>query len=100
MNERDDTLEQKVPEYLAYDAAGHCDITLHRPVKLANGTGAEVIRMREPTPSDQLAVESIKQEVKREITLLANLCELSPDDIAGLPMKSYNRLIEGFQGFL
>lgn len=89
------------PEYLAYNEQGHCDITLATPVHLENGLDQGSLRMREPTVDDQIVHDEMKgSDALREVTMFANLCEVSPADIRKLSLKSYRRVQEAYGGFL
>jgi hypothetical protein len=91
----------KTPDYLKYSDAGHCDITLARPITLDSGIEQGILRMREPTVEDQIVHDEMKgSDAVREVTMFANLCEVSPDDIRKLNLKSYRRLQEAYGGFL
>lgn len=74
-------------------------------IKLENGididgTTVKTLTMREPTVADQLAASEIKgTSAVQEITLIANLCEVSPDDIKKLTLKDYRKVQEAFAGF-
>lgn len=94
-------MTDKTPDYLKYDpSAGHCDITLPRPITLA-GVEQTAMRMREPTVEDQIVASELKgSDAQKEVTMFANLCEVSPADIRGLPMKAWKRLQEAYSGFL
>lgn len=92
-------MTEKIPEYIKL-GEGFADITLRRAVEI---DGAEVtgLRMREPTVADQLALDKMKGgEAEREITLMANLCEVSPEAIQSLKLADYKRLQEAFRLFL
>lgn len=78
---------------------GFVDITLARPLKVA-GADVSKVRMREPTVADQLAIDKITGDAAKEIALLANLCELTPEDLKGLTLKDYRRLQQAFAGFI
>jgi len=93
-------MTEKTPDYLAYSEAGHCDITLPRPVQLS-GVEQTTLRMREPTVEDQIVASELRgSDAHKEVTMFANLCEISPDDIRRMPMKAWRRLQEAYQGFL
>lgn len=80
--------------------AGFVDVTLSRPLEI-DGTEVKALRMREPTVADQLAADEYKGgNAAKEIYTLANLCEVSPDDIKKLSLKDYKRLQEAFLGFI
>jgi hypothetical protein len=69
-----------------------------RPIEI-DGTSVTRLVMREPTVGDQLAVSSMKNPAEREIALIANLCELSPEIISGFTMRQYNRLQDAYTDF-
>lgn len=78
---------------------GFVDVELARGLKVAGSTVTKV-RMREPTVADQLAIDKITGDAAKEMALLANLCELTPDDLKGLTLKDYRRLQQAFAGFI
>ena len=89
----------KTPDWLDVSEE-HTDITLSRPLEIA-GAKVSVIRMREPTVGDQRASDAAKgDEGAREISLMANLCELAPDDLHRLPLRDYKRLQAALVGFI
>lgn len=70
------------------------------PIKI---DGAEVteLKMRRPTLGDQLrADKQCDNDVDTEITLIANLCEVTPSDLEKLDLKDYQTLQENFKSFL
>jgi hypothetical protein len=80
--------------------AGFVDVELSRPMVI-DGAQVKALRMREPTVADQLASEEMKgSDSAKEIAMLANLCEVSPDDIKRLTLKDYKKLQGAFLGFL
>ena len=79
---------------------GYVDVELSRPMSI-DGAQVKALRMREPTVADQLASEEMKgSDSAKEIIMLANLCEVSPDDIKRLTLKDYKKLQAAFLGFL
>jgi len=93
--------EHDIPDYLSYSGDGYCDISLDRQVTLGNGVEVGAIRMREPTVDDQVRHADAKgSEATKEIATMAHLTEMSPEDIKRLPLKSYKRLQEAYEGFL
>lgn len=70
-----------------------------RPV-LIDGVEVTSIEMREPTVGDQLAVDGISSIAKREVAIIANLCELAPENISGLKMREYGLLQDAYQAFM
>ena len=85
---------------MAEKDTGYIDVALSRPMVI-DGAQVKALRMREPTVADQLASEEMKgSDSAREIAMLANLCEVSPDDIKRLTLKDYKKLQAAFLGFL
>jgi hypothetical protein len=79
---------------------GFVDVKLSRPVEVA-GVKTDTLRMREPTVRDQEAAGAIQgSDATREITTLANLCEISPDDVRGMSMRDYKRLQSAYVSFI
>ena len=82
------------------EAAGYVDVELSRPMEI-DGAKVTALRMREPTVADQLASEEMKGgEAAKEIAMLANLCEVSPDDIKRLTLKDYKKVQQAFLNFI
>jgi len=79
---------------------GYVDVELSRPMSI-DGAQVKALRMREPTVADQLASEEMKgSDSAKEIAMLANLCEVTPDDIKRLTLKDYKKLQGAFLGFI
>lgn len=80
--------------------AGYVDIELSRPIEI-DGAQVSVLRMREPTVADQLLFNEMKgSEGSRDVVLVANLCEVSPDDIKRLALRDYIKAQKAFAGFI
>ena len=80
--------------------AGFVDVELARALDI-DGAQVKALRMREPTVADQLASEEMKGgDSAKEIAMLANLCEISPDDIKRLTLKDYKKVQAAFLGFI
>lgn len=79
---------------------------MSKTVKLEKGLdidGATVmeVMMREPTVADQLAAAEIKgSDARKEVNLIANLCELTPDDIGRLSIRDYGKLQDAYADFI
>lgn len=66
-----------------------------------NGATVTALTMREPTVSDQLAASEVKgTNARQEVALFANLCEVTPEDIAALTLKDYAKLQDAYAGFI
>jgi hypothetical protein len=75
-------------------------ITLTIPVTI-NGTVYEKINIRRPKVRDRLAVERIKKtDAEKEITMIANLAEVTVEVIEELDLADYGKVQEVLQGFL
>jgi len=79
--------------------AGYVDIELSRPIEI-DGAQVTTLRMREPTVADQLILEDMKgSDAAKEVALVANLCEVTPDDIKRLTLRDYRKVEKAFSGF-
>lgn len=79
---------------------GFVDIELSRPIEI-DGAQVKVLRMREPTVADQLMLDDMKAgDATKEVTLVANLCEVTPDDVKKLKLRDYRKVQEAFAGFI
>lgn len=79
--------------------AGYVDIELSRPMEI-DGAQVTALRMREPTVADQLILEDMKgSDAAKEVALVANLCEVTPDDIKRLTLRDYRKVQKAFSGF-
>lgn len=79
---------------------GFVDIDLSRPLAV-DGTEVKQLRMREPTVADQLVSEEMKgTDSVKEIAMLSNLCEVTPDDIKKLSLRDYKKVQAAFLGFI
>jgi hypothetical protein len=86
-------------DYLA-EGDGHIDVTLKRPIEIG-GTTITMLRIREPSVADQLAMDTLKgSDAEREVGLFANLCVVTPADIQKLKLADYKRLQEAFRSFI
>ncbi len=75
------------------------DIVLDRPLTV-DGTEVTTLRLREPTVQDQIAASETKgSSARQEITMIANLCEISPDAVCQLSLRDYKKLQQAFLGF-
>ncbi len=75
------------------------EIKLNAPIKI-DGVEVKVLTMRKPKVRDMLAVDNIPGQAKREVALMANLCEVTTADIEDLDMDDYEQLQETYQSFL
>lgn len=81
-------------------ADGYVDVPLSRPIDIA-GAQVTTLRVREPRVADQLAMENTKGgNGAQEVTLFANLCEVTPDEIKRLPLRDFKRIQKAFLAFL
>lgn len=77
----------------------YVDIELSKPLDI-DGTSVATLRMREPTVQDQLTASEMKgSAAQQEITMIANLCEVAPDDIKRLTLRDYRKLQDAYMGF-
>jgi len=85
---------------MANDDSGFVDIDLSRAIEI-DGAKVKALRMREPTVADQLAADEYKGgDAAKELMTLANLCQITPDDLKKLSLRDYKKLQEAFLGFI
>ena len=85
---------------MAENNSGFVDVTLSRPLEI-DGANVTKLRLREPTVADQLASDEFKGgDAAKEIFTMANLCQVSPDDLKKLTLRDYKKLQEAFLGFI
>lgn len=90
--------EHELPKYLE-ETNGVIKIELNTPIDI-DGAEVSTLSMREPTVQDQLDVDSMKgTQANKEVSMLANLCEISPDDVKQMKMRNYRRLQEAYEVF-
>lgn len=59
------------------------------------------LRMREPTVEDQLAIDKVKDgDAAKELSLFANLCEITPAELCKLTLRDYRRVQAAFASFI
>ena len=77
----------------------YVDVTLRREYPI-NGVKTAAVRMREPTVADQLIAGEMKgSDALKEVQILANLCDIAPDDLKGLGSPDYARLQKAYTSF-
>ena len=75
-------------------------ITLIDPIKHDGETIKQLV-MRPPRVRDMLSVDKISEsEMEKEVTLFANLTEVSPDVMQDLHQADYMAVRDAYQGFL
>lgn len=75
-------------------------IALQYPLSV-DGMVVEQLSMRRPLVRDRLVAEKTSgSEIEKEIRLIANLCEMAPQQIEMLDLADYNTLQECLSGFL
>ncbi|EMF6669775.1 phage tail assembly protein [Serratia marcescens] len=76
-------------------------IQLHSPVMLDNGALLESITMREPLVRDRIAHSKERgTEEEKEARMIAQLCNLTEQDIWQLTAADYARLLDTFNVFM
>lgn len=87
------------PEYITENADGTVTIALRSGVKISGAT-VKALQMREPTVADQIAVAALQgNDAAKEVSLFANLCNVTPDEIKSLTMRDYTRVQQGYRCF-
>lgn len=83
--------QNKLPDFLTETDQG-MTVTLLTPAEV-DGAKVEALNMREPKVQDQLDVDSMMgTPAAKEVQLMVNLCEVSPDAIKAMTMRNYKRL--------
>lgn len=76
-------------------------ITLYTPVTLEGGVTLSEVRLREPLVRDRIAFSKEKgSEDEKEARMLAQLCNLSEQDIWQLTAADYAQLTDAFNVFM
>ena len=89
-----------LPDYLTKNADGTFDVKLRSAITI-NGAKVTALRMREPTVGDHLVQKAVKgDDDVKEMTMVANLCSLSLDDVKQLGLHDYKRAQECFVNFI
>ncbi|WP_080408581.1 phage tail assembly protein [Burkholderia ubonensis] len=92
--------EKAQPEDFVEYGDGYADITLSRPLTVGDAK-VSVVRMREPEVRDNLAYDKARgSESEKELTVFANLLELSPEQVGRMPLRDYRRVSAAYTGFL
>jgi hypothetical protein len=86
------------PAYITEGADGSMTVTLARGFNVS-GAKTNELTLREPSLADQLTSQKLGTSAESEVALLANLAEVSPDDLRGLKMRDYQRLQEALGFF-
>jgi len=75
------------------------DVPLSKPIKI-DGVDVKTLRMREITVKDSLVSSKMKgTDAENEIQLMANLCNVSPEDLQQLKMRDYAKLQTALKSF-
>lgn len=88
----------ETPEYITL-LDGKALVTLSRPVTIS-GASVSRLTVREPTVDDQLTAEKLGSGGEADKIYLANLCQVTPDEIGRLPLRDFKRLQVAFGFFL
>ncbi len=76
------------------------NIELKYPFEI-NGVTCDSLSIRRPKVNDRLIAEkSPGSEIEKEIRLIANLCEVSPENIMQLDLADYGSVQECLTSFL
>jgi len=74
-------------------------VKLKYPFK-ANGLEIKELNVRRPKVLDLELIDNVDGEIKKSITLLANLSDSSPDDIRGMDAGDFQQAAELVADFL
>jgi len=75
------------------------EIKLDYPIDY-NGQNRTSVTMRRPKLRDFEAVDAIHGDIEKSVRLIANLSEMTPDEVRELDMTDYRRVNEVLEGFL
>lgn len=82
------------------EQTGSVDVSLSKSIKI-DGADVKVLRVREPTVADQLAMDkSGGGDAEKELNMLAALCMVTPADLHQLTLRDYKKVQSAFVGFL
>ena len=93
-------MTQQLPKYISEVAEGY-KIILAKPLNIDGAQVSEIV-MREPTVQDHLAAEMQAKgmgSALQEITMFANLCDVSPEQVKTMTLRNYGRVQEAFKLF-
>ena len=76
-------------------------VTLTTPVQLKTGRTITELSIREPKVKDMLAAQKQAKgdSAESEIRLIANLAEVTPEDVQELSIRDYNSVQEVLKSF-
>jgi tail assembly chaperone E/41/14-like protein len=86
------------PAYIKEGADGALTVTLVRGLQVS-GAKVSTLTLREPSLDDQLVSQKAGDNAEAEVALIANLAEVSPDDLRALKMRDFLRLQEALGFF-
>ena len=93
-------MTQQLPKYISEVAEGY-KIELAKPLDIDGAQVSEIV-MREPTVQDHLAAEMQAKglgSAMQEITMFANLYNVSPEQVKTMTLRNYGRVQEAFKLF-
>lgn len=93
-------MTQQLPKYISEVAEGY-KIELAKPLDIDGAKVSEIV-MREPTVQDLLAAEMQAKgmgSAMQEVTMFANLCDISPEQVKTMTVRNYGRVQEAFKLF-
>ncbi|MGI2025754.1 phage tail assembly protein [Endozoicomonas acroporae] len=74
-------------------------ISLAYPID-TNGLESRELEMRRPTVADMMRMDKSKaSDAEKELRLLADLCQCSPEELEKLDVSDYSKLQEKLRGF-
>lgn len=88
-------------QHIKENADGTVTVTLRKGIDV-DGASVKALTMREPIVADQIAAQSAPGgNAGAEVALIANLSQMTPDDIKKLTLHDYGRAQDAlvfFQG--
>jgi len=85
--------KDEYPDFITEGEDGSLIVTLARGIQI-DGAKRMSLTLREPAVSDMLAADKAAKghSAMQEVTLLANLAEVAPENIQSAKMRDYGRL--------
>lgn len=87
-----------LPVYISEGPDGSLTIDLVRGLEIA-GAKVTKLKLREPSLDDQLTSQQAGSNAEAEVTLIANLAEITPAELRAAKMRDYARLQEALGFF-
>lgn len=89
-----------IPKYQDGNVPEFEDIPLSRPIDI-NGAKVATLRMRQPLMLDQrIIAKSTGSDEDKEVRFMANLCDVTPEDILKLALRDFKKVQTQYFDFI